>query len=63
MRDEEFESMLQSLTFGAYNPGLIITDAVRVEINVTAKAETALNHVITLLLTKEDGEWCVLDIK
>ncbi len=63
MRNEEFESMIQSLTFGAYNPAQIITEALRVEITVTAEAETSLTHVITLLLTKEEGEWYVLDIK
>ncbi|MBR6806754.1 MAG: hypothetical protein IKM46_00085 [Clostridia bacterium] len=63
MRDEEFESMLQSLTVGVYNPSAIITEAVRVEITITAETEESLTHVITLLLTKEDGEWLVLDIK
>jgi flagellar basal body-associated protein FliL len=63
MRNEEFESMIQSLTFGAYNPAKIITEALRVEITITAEAEASLTHVITLLLTNEEGEWRVLDIK
>ena len=64
MSTKEFDAMVNSLSFGAYNAREIITEATRVEITITAEMEgNELTHVLTLLLTKEDGEWYILNIE
>lgn len=63
MSAKEFEAMVNALSFGGYNAKSIITEAIRVELTITAEAENDMTNVLTLLLTKEDDKWCILNIE
>lgn len=64
MSAKEFDAMVNALSFGVYNAKDIITEATRVEVTITAeKDDNEMTHVISLLLTKEEDEWFILDIK